>query len=70
MFDMIAPNSVVSARDILKEIIRSDDRFNADPTIDGSVFLSEALEAERGLFVRASYLLDVWTEMKGRGEEE
>lgn len=71
MCDIVAPKSSANARDILKAIIRSDERFSADPTIDGSVLLADALMEERGLYVRASYLLDVWAEIvkERRGEE-
>ena len=72
MYDIVAPKSDMSARDILKKIIREDDRFRAEPTIDGAVRLADILMDERRLYVRASYLLDVWMEYvkEERGDAE
>ena len=67
----ICPISKVTARDILKDIIRNDPRFLETPTIDGAIHLADELHKERGMFVRPDYLLDVWTEMtKERSVEE
>ena len=64
--DIVCRISKVSARDIIKEIIANDRRFQRIPTMADAESLSEALMNERKMFARASYLLEVWQEfMKG-----
>ena len=67
----INPISKVTARDILKDILRGDARIKETPSKDGAIHLADELHKERGMFVRPDYLLDVWTEMtKERSVEE
>jgi hypothetical protein len=59
----ICPISKVTARDILKDIIRNDPRFLETPTIDGAIHLADALKKERDMFVRPDCLLEDWAEV-------
>ena len=52
--------SKVSARDILKQIIESDERFSRLPNMEDAERISAELMKERGFYVRPLYLLDVW----------
>ena len=60
--DIVCIISKVSARDILKELIREDERFQRIPTMADAERLSADLNRERGMFIRPAYLLDVWQE--------
>ena len=52
--------SKVSARDILKQIIESDERFSRLPNMEDAERISAELMKERGFYVRPLSLLDVW----------
>ena len=52
--------SKVSARNILKQIIESDERFSRLPNMEDAERISAELMKERGFYVRPLYLLDVW----------
>ena len=60
--DLIHPHSSVSARDLLKQTIKNDSRFETTPTIDKALSLSSSLQAEGKGYVNPTYLLEVWTE--------
>ena len=64
MWDIVAPISTVTAQDIMKKVIRFDDRFRTTANMADAVILAEALENERHWFVNPNYLLDVWQEMQ------
>lgn len=64
MWDIVAPISTVTARDIMREVIQSDDRFRTTANMADAVILAEALENERHWFVNPNYLLDAWQEMQ------
>ena len=59
----ICPISKVTAKDILKDIIRNDPRFLETPTIDGAIHLTDELKKERDMFVRPDCLLEDWAEV-------
>lgn len=60
MIDCVAPISKTSGRDILKQIIESDERFSRLPNMEDAERISAELMKERGFYVRPLYLLDVW----------
>ena len=61
--DMIAPKATVSARDLLKGLIRDDIRSKQQPTLDGAVVWADQIRREEGWFVMPGFLLDVWGEV-------
>ena len=60
--DIVCIISKVSARDILKELILVDGRFQQIPTMQEAEKISAELNKERKWFIRPAYLLDVWQE--------
>ena len=63
MFGMyVAPKSSVTARAILSATIRHYSLDHEQPTLDRAVIIADDLMRKHGLYVRADYLLDVWTE--------
>ena len=58
MFDMIAPKSKSTARDMVRGILED---VNEIPTMDGAKRIAEEYML-RGVFIRPEYLLDVWME--------
>ena len=64
--DCVHPISTVSARDILKDMIRKDMRFlqYPQPTIYDARHMAKLLNEEHPLlFVDPGYLLSVWQEL-------
>ena len=60
--NFVAPMSKTSGRDILKALIRQDERFARIPTREDAEILSAELLKERRLYVRPLYLFDVWVD--------
>ena len=58
MFDMIAPKSKSTARDMVRGILED---VNEIPTMDGAKRIAEEYML-RGVYIRPEYLLDVWME--------
>lgn len=62
MWDMVAPKSTVTAREILKQLIMADDRFQKEANIDDARILANTITRESKGFVSPNFLLDVWQE--------
>ena len=58
MFDMIAPKSRSTARDIVRGIMED---VNEIPTMEAAKRIAEEYML-RGVYIRPEYLLDVWME--------
>ena len=65
--DFVCKISKVSARDILKEFIRVDQRFQMIPNEDDAKRISDEMKREKGWYIRPDYLLDVWAEFMKEG---
>ena len=62
--DMCHPISTVSGRDILKNIITNDNRFDVYPTIYDALYLSDELRKEGKGYIDPNYLLAVWIDTR------
>ena len=60
--DMVAPISRTSARDILKQIIADDPRFQRLPTQEEAERIAQEMIQQENLFVNKVYLFNVWCE--------
>lgn len=58
MMDYVSRQSTVTARDILKKVIREDKRFQRIPTEADA----ERIAAELKWYINPAYLLEVWQE--------
>ena len=58
MFDMVAPKSKSTARDMVRGILED---VNEIPTLEAAKRIADEYML-RGVYIRAEYLLDVWME--------
>ena len=60
--NFVSPISKTSGRDVLKELIKQDERFARIPTREDAERISAELLKERRWYVRPLYLYDVWVD--------
>lgn len=60
--DINHPIAKTNARDILKALIREDERFLQIPTREAADEIANELYRTRHLYVSTDYLLEVWQE--------
>lgn len=59
MWEMVAPKSTVTARDMTRAMLEG---VNEIPTLDGATRIADEYWL-RGVYIRPEYLLDVWLEI-------
>ena len=58
--NFVSPISKTSGRDVLKALIKQDERFARIPTMEDAERVSAELLKERRWYVRPLYLYTVW----------